>query len=108
MKRGDLVTVSISGDYGKPRPALVIQSDQLNSNDSVLVVLLTSALVNTPLFRLAIAPTETNGIKLPSQIMIDKIMAYPRAKCGPVIGAVDKATLLTLNNLLATIVGLAD
>lgn len=108
MKRGDLVVVSVTGDYGKPRPAIVIQSDLLNSSDSVLVVLLTGTLVDTPLYRLALGPTSENGLKLPSQIMVDKIIAYPREKCGLVIGSVDQATLLALNHMLAVMVGIAD
>lgn len=27
MRRGDIVTIALQGDYGKPRPALIIQSD---------------------------------------------------------------------------------
>ena len=108
MKRGDLVVVSVTGDYGKPRPAIVIQSDLLNSSDSVLVVLLTGTLVDTPLYRLTLGPTSENGLKLPSQIMVDKIIAYPREKCGLVIGSVDQATLLALNHMLAVMVGIAD
>jgi mRNA interferase MazF len=108
MKRGDIVTVSASGAYGKPRPAVIIQSDRLKSTDSVLVSLFTSMLVDTPLFRLSIEPSETNGLKLPSQIMIDKIIAIPREKCGAVIGSLDEGALITLNRLLAVVVGLAD
>ncbi len=108
MKRGDLVVVSAAGDYGKPRPAVVIQSDLLNQNDSVLVVLLTSTLADTPLFRLTVEPTPENGLKLPSQVMVDKIIAYPREKCGTLIGSVDQVTLLALNHMLAVMVGIAD
>ncbi len=108
MKRGDLVVVSAAGDYGKPRPAIIIQSDLLNKSDSVLVALLTSTLADTPLFRLAIEPTLENGLKLPSQIMVDKTIAYPRAKCDAVIGSVDQPTLLALNYMLAMMVGIAD
>ena len=108
MKRGDLVVVSAAGDYGKPRPAIVIQSDLLNQNDSVLVVLLTSAVADAPLFRLSVEPTPENGLKVPSQIMVDKIIAYPREKCGQAIGSVDQATLLALNHMLALMVGIAD
>ncbi len=85
VKRGDLVTVSAQGDYGKPRPAIVIQSDFLNAADSVLVVLLTSTIADAPLYRLTVEPTAGNGLKVVSQVMVDKVMAYPRAKCGPVI-----------------------
>ena len=108
MKRGDIVTVSAPGAYGKPRPAVIIQSDRLKSTDSVLVSLFTSTLVDTPLFRLSIEPSETNGLKLPSQIMIDKIIAIPREKCGAVIGSLDEGALITLNHMLAVVVGLAD
>ena len=58
MKRGDLVTVSAPGDYGKPRPAVVVQSDWLTATESVLVALLTSALVKAPLYRLTIEPAS--------------------------------------------------
>ena len=108
MKRGDIVTVSASGDYGKPRHAVIIQSDRLKSSNSVLVSLFTSTLTDTPLFRLHIEPNETNGLKLPSQIMVDKIMAIPRDKCGAVIGRIDKETIIVLNHMLAVIVGIAD
>jgi mRNA interferase MazF len=108
VKRGDLVTVSMSGDYGKPRPAVVVQSDALNAADSVLVALLTSAVTDAPLYRLAIEPAPTNGLKAVSQIMIDKVLAYPRAKCGPVIGRLSGADMLVLNNMLSVMIGLAD
>ena len=86
MRRGDLVTVSAPGNYGKPRPAVIVQSDWLTATESVLVALLTSALVNAPLYRLTIEPSDANGLKAPSQVMIDKIVAIPRKKCGRVIG----------------------
>ena len=108
LKRGDVIVVSVAGDYGKPRPAIIVQSDKLNENASVLVALLTTALVETPFYRLNVDPTPEHGLKLSSQIMVDKIMAYPREKCGPVIGFVDQATLIALNNMLAVMVGIAD
>ncbi|MBR0866692.1 mRNA interferase MazF [Bradyrhizobium diazoefficiens] len=108
MRRGDLVTVSAQGDYGKPRPAVVIQSDVLNAADSVLVVLLTGMIADAPLYRLSIEPTASNGLKLVSQVMVDKVLAYPRAKCGPVIGHLSGADMLALNNMLSVMIGLAD
>lgn len=108
VKRGDLVTVSAQGDYGKPRPAIVIQSDFLNAADSVLVVLLTSTIADAPLYRLTVEPTAENGLKVVSQVMVDKVMAYPRAKCGPVIGHLSGADMLALNNMLSVMIGLAD
>jgi mRNA interferase MazF len=108
VKRGDLVTVSAPGDYGKPRPAVIIQSDALDSADSVLVVLLTSALVDAPLYRLTVEPSAGNGLLTVSQVMVDKVLAYPRAKCGPVIGHLSPAEVLVLNAMLSVMIGLAD
>lgn len=108
VRRGDLVTVSAQGDYGKPRPAVVVQSDVLNAADSVLVALLTGAMADAPLYRLTVQPTAGNGLKVVSQVMVDKILAYPRAKCGPVIGHLSGAEMLALNNMLSVMIGLAD
>lgn len=108
MRRGDLVFVSAARDYGKPRPALVIQSDWLKATDSVLVALLTSELVDAPLYRLLVKPRDANGLRAPSQVMVDKIVAMPREKCGKVIGRIDEGELIALNHMLSVIVGIAD
>jgi mRNA interferase MazF len=108
MKRGDLVTVVVAGDYGKPRPAVVIQSDHLDQGDSVLVTLLTSSMADASYYRLSLEPDEENGLRAPSQIMVDKILAVPRAKCGAVIGRLDNKSLTTFDQLLLVMVGLAD
>jgi mRNA interferase MazF len=108
VRRGDLVIVSPPGDYGKPRPAIVIQSDWLKATDSVLVSLLTSVLVAAPLYRLQIEPSKANGLKAPSQIMVDKIIAMPREKCGKVIGRIGEAELIALNHMLSVVIGIAD
>ena len=108
VKRGDIVTVSAAGDYGKPRPAVVVQSDALDAADSVLVALVTSAVSNAPLYRLNIEPAPANGLKAVSQVMVDKVLAYPRAKCGPAIGRVSAADMLVLNSMLSVMIGLAD
>ncbi len=108
MKRGDLVTVAVSGDYGKPRPALVIQSDFLPETDSVLVCLLTTTLRAAPLYRFTVSSGDGTGLHEPSQVMVDKIMAVRRDRCGAPIGRVDDASLLALGRLLAFVVGVAD
>ena len=107
MKRGDLVTVAVSGDYGKPRPALVIQSDFLNDTDSVLVCLLTTTLRDTPLYRLLLPAGETTGLRETSQVMVDKIIAVRCDRCGAPIGRADDTALLALGRLLAFVVGIA-
>lgn len=108
MTRGDIVTVSPPGAYGKPRPALVIQSDWLVETDSILVCLLTSTFRDAPLYRLTIEPTAANGLRSVSQIMTDKIIAMPRAKCSMPIGRLERDTLATLNRMLALVLGIAD
>lgn len=108
MKRGDIVTVSAPGAYGKPRPAVVVQSDWLQVTDSVLVGLMTSTLQETPIFRLTIEPSPENGLKRTSQIMVDKIVALPREKCGPPIGRLDPPSILALGRILSLVFGLAD
>lgn len=108
MRRGDLITVALSGDYGKPRPALVIQSDFLPETDSVLVCLLTTTLRAAPLYRLSLPAGEGTGLHAPSQAMVDKIRAVRRDRCGAPIGRVDEAALLALGRLLAFVIGIAD
>ena len=102
------MTVAVQGDYGKPRPAVVIQSDWLAETESVLVCLLTSTVRETPLYRLTVPPTSKTGLRQVSQVMVDKIMAVRREKCGLAIGRLDEASMLALNRLLALVVGLAD
>lgn len=102
------MTVAVHGDYGKPRPAVVIQSDGLVETDSVLVCLLASTVRETPLYRLTVPSTPETGLQQASQVMVDKIMAVRRDKCGPPIGRLDEAGMLALNRLLALVVGLAD
>src|SRR5947209_20389904 len=73
MKRGEVVTVALSGDYGKPRPAVIVQSDVLpSSHASVVVCQMTSELERVSTFRVAIEPSNENGLRLPSQVMADK------------------------------------
>jgi len=93
FRRGDLVTVSLSGDFGKPRPALVIQSDAFSSHPSVTVLSLTSDLFDAPHTRVNIQPDAANGLRLPSQIMIDRAATLQRNKVGKAIGRVEPEML---------------
>ncbi len=105
MKRGDLVSVAISGDFGKPRPALIIQSDHFEELGTVVVLLVTSALVDAPLLRISLQPSNTNGLQKPSQIMIDKIMTVRKDKIGAVFGRADDETLLKVGRTLPVFLG---
>lgn len=107
MWRGDFVTVAAPGDYGKPRPALVIQSDLLDELPSVALCLVTSDLRNAPIFRITVDPGPDNGLKNISQIQIDKIVSVPRERVGAVIGHLDDTTMLKVNRSLAVFAGIA-
>ena len=107
MKRGDLITVARQGDLGKPRPALVVQSDLFDLHPSVAVLPVTSEQVEARLFRIALLPDARNGLQRPSQVMVDKPQAVQRQRLGPVFGRMDEATMLAVNRALAVFVGLA-
>lgn len=110
MRRGDVVTVAVSGDYGKPRPAVVIQSDAFPpEHASVIVCQMTSAVVaEAEDFRVSIAPTATNGLRVASQIMADKPVTVRRERIASVIGRLQPADISRLNSALAFVMGLAD
>jgi mRNA interferase MazF len=100
MKRGDLVTVAVSGDYGKPRPALVVQADAFDLHPSVIVLPLTSELYDAPLFRVAVGVSKETGLRAASQIMVDKATTVPRGKIGPRIGRVSAITMHAVDDAL--------
>jgi mRNA interferase MazF len=106
-QRGDLVTVAVSGDYGKPRPALVIQADLFADHPSVTVLLLTGELHDAPLLRVTVQPTPENGLQKVSEVCVDKAATLPRAKIGQRIGRLDDATLLEVGRRLALFLGFA-
>lgn len=108
MKRGDLVTVALSGDYGKPRPALIIQSDSFAELESVTILRITSELRNAPTLRLTINPSQDNGLRSTSQIMIDKAATLPREKVGQIIGYLDQRTMKIVSRALAVFLGLEE
>jgi mRNA interferase MazF len=109
LRRGDLVVVTAQGDYGKPRPALIIQSDLFREIQSVVVLLLTShAATDAPLFRIAIVPSVENGLRLPSSVMVDKMVTLPRERVGDRIGTVEAAVLSQINVALVLFLGLGE
>ena len=108
MKRGDLIIVAMTGDYGKPRPTLVIQSDLFNeTHASVTVAPVTSTLVDAPLFRLAVEPSSQNGLRAVSQIMLDKITTVRRDRLGATIGRLDEETMQRVSRAVLLWLGLS-
>jgi mRNA interferase MazF len=106
MKRGDLVPVVLAGSYGKPRPALVVQSNLFQELPSVTVLPVTTELRPIETFRIAIEPTPQNGLRAPSQIMVDKTHTIPKDKVGEPFGKVDSQTLTAVNRAFAVFLGL--
>ena len=107
MNRGDFVTISKQGDFGKPRPALVIQADQFDKHATVTVLLVSGTLVDAPLLRVTIQPDDANGLQKPSQVMIDKTMTVKRDKLGKAFGSADDAAMLEVGRCLAVFLGIA-
>lgn len=106
MRRGDLVTVAVSGDYGKPRPALIVQSDAYAEHASVTILPITSELRDVPLMWVTVEPGEETGLRLRSQVMLDKATPIPRGKAGNRIGHLDEITLTAVNGALAAFLGI--
>ena len=109
MKRGDVVTVAATGDYDKPRPAVIVQTDALpKEHASVVVCQMTSDLSDAPDFRVMIEPTRTSGLRVRSQVMADKPVTIRRERVGRTIGHLDSTDVGRLNIALAFVMGLAD
>lgn len=106
MRRGDLVTIALSGDYGKPRPALVVQADALDGLPSVTVLRVTSELQDWPLFRIIVEANQETGLQQRSQVMVDKAATMPRSRIGQRIGRLDTVTMQAVSTALARFLGL--
>lgn len=109
MRRGDVVTVAAAGDYGKPRPAVIVQTDAFpQSHASVVVCQLTSDLTDAPGFRVTIEPRADNGLRVRSQVMADKPVTIRRERIGKAIGRLGSRDMARLGAALAFVLGLAD
>lgn len=108
VRRGDLITIAMAGDYGKPRPALVIQDDAFSALESVAVLCVTSEMRDWTLFRITVEPTPANGLRRPSQVMINKPAAVPKARIGKRIGRIDQATMRAVEEAFVRFCGLAS
>lgn len=107
MIRGDIVMVALSGDYRKPRPALIVQSNFFSETASVTILPLTSELIDAPLFRIEIEPTPENGLNSVSHVMVDKTYTTPREKIGKKIGTLEQKRMIEVERSLAIFLGFA-
>ncbi|HEX4081102.1 MAG TPA: type II toxin-antitoxin system PemK/MazF family toxin [Rhizomicrobium sp.] len=109
MKRGDVVIVAAAGDYGKPRPAVIVQSNAFpESHASLIICQLPSELSDAPDFRIAVEPDAANGLRARSQIMADKPVTIRRERVGNLLGCLNAAEVRRMNVALGFALGLAD
>jgi mRNA interferase MazF len=104
-QRGDLVTVSLQGDFGKPRPALIVQTDLLAELDSVVLCPITSEL-RTASFRVMLEPTASNGLRNLSQVMVDKLSTVTRSKISEPFGRIEDDRQRAVDRALLLVIGL--
>jgi mRNA interferase MazF len=74
---------------------------------SIIVCQMTSEIERVSTFRLAIAPSDENGLRLPSQVMADKPVSIVRERVGRVIGRLSSADMGKVDVALAFVLGLA-
>ena len=108
MKRGDLIKAVLPGEYGKPRPCLVVQSDRLVNLESVILCPLTSDLATDGPTRFAVPAGGAGGLMVESLIMVDKVTAVSRSRCREHIGRLDPATMQQIDARLVLVIGLMD
>ena len=107
MKRGELWTVSGRGYAGKARPAVIVQDDRFDATASITICVFTKDETEAPLFRLHIEPSEHNGLRAASQLMVDKITTVSKSKLGERIGRLDEEDVMRLNRAVLVFLGLA-
>jgi mRNA interferase MazF len=109
VKRGEIWTVSGGSGYtGKPRPAVIVQDDRFEATNSVTLCAFTTDPTDAPLLRLVVAPTDSNGLKRNSRLMVDKITTVPKVRVGDRIGRLDPEDLMRLNRAMTVFLGLAN
>jgi mRNA interferase MazF len=109
MRRGDVVIVAAAGDYGKPRPAVIVQTDAFpEAHASVIICQMTTTLADAPDFRVTIEPGDASGLRERSQIMVDKPVTIRRDRVGQGIGRLTQDEIARLDIALAFVMGLAD
>ena len=107
MRRGDIWTVSGSGNYaGKPRPAVILQDDSFDATDSITICAFTTDPTEAPLFRLSVEPNERNGLRIACQLMVDKITTVAKSKLGSHIGRLGDDDIVRLNQAVIVFLGL--
>ncbi len=72
----------------------------------VTVLRLTGTLQDAPLVRIPVHPSSENGLRVVSQVMIDRAISVPRDKAGAAFGMLDAQTMHSVDRVLAAFLGL--
>jgi mRNA interferase MazF len=108
MKRGEVWTVSGGAPYSaKPRPAVIVHEDRFAATHSITLCAFTTDPTDAPLLRMLVEPTDRNGLRVASRLMIDKIATVPKARLGRRLGKLNDEDVLRLNRALTVFLGLA-
>lgn len=107
MKRGEVWTVSAQGYAGKPRPAVIVQSERFDATASLMVCVFTTDETDAPLPRLLIEPSEANCLREASRLMVDKLVTVPKERLGRKIGRLSDEDVMRLNRSMLVFLGLA-
>ena len=107
MKRGEVWTVSGAGYAAKPRPAVIVQDDRFDATASVIVCVFTTDQTEAPLFRLPVTPSDKNGLRSVSRLMVDKLSTVSKERLGARIGRLDDEDVVRLNRAMLVFLGLA-
>lgn len=106
MKRGDVVTAVLHREQGKPRPAIVVQADELTYSSTVLLCPLTSDLAFQAPHRPELAPSPENGLRTLSLVMADKLQTTLRTRCGGIIGELSESEMSSVEASMAFALGM--
>lgn len=106
MERGQIVVAAAPGDFGKPRPMLVVQSDIANDSISVIVCPITSETREADQVRLTLEPSPDNGLQVRSQVMLDKITTLHIRRIGRVVGRATPEQMAEASRILAVLLGI--
>jgi mRNA interferase MazF len=108
VKRGEIWTVSGGPDYtGKPRPAVLLQDDAFEATASVTLCPLTTRGIDAPLVRLTVEPSDRNGLRASSQLMVDKITTVSKTKVRGRLGRLSDEDIIRMNRAVIVFLGLA-
>jgi mRNA interferase MazF len=108
MKRGEIWTVAGGKDYaGKPRPVVILQDDRFDRTESITICAFTTDPTDAPLFRLAVEPSQSNGLRAACRLMVDKITTVPKSRIGALVGRLSDEDVVRLNRAVLVFLGIA-